>query len=131
LRTGSIGNRDAESLFSTLVEPKKSVLGKARSLLLSLGYVEDTGYDAINVESYVLYSLSNVPRFILKHKWEVTVLLILHDQSELTELFEKFPGFRDRQFEQNPEDGTRWAKLDPVAEMKQISDLTNFYATQK
>src|SRR5579863_6821780 len=70
LRTGSIGNRDAETLINTLVEPKKSLLSKLRLYLLSLGYQEEAGYDAINIESYVAYSILGQTRFILKHKWE-------------------------------------------------------------
>lgn len=127
LRTGSIGNRDAENLIGTLVEPKKSTLAKIRASLLSLGYVENADYDAINVESYVSYALSNIPRFILKHKWELVVILILHDQTELSELLERFPNFKERQFEQNQDDAARWVKLDPFSEMQLINELANFY----
>jgi hypothetical protein len=131
MRTGSVGNRDAETLIGTLVEPKRSVLGKLRGMLLSSGYSEETGYDAINVESYVSYSISKRPRFILKHKWELAVFVVLENRSEQMKLLEKFPIIKGRHFEENPDDGGLWIKLDPIGEEALVSDLVDFYSKAK
>ena len=131
LRTGSIGNRDAETLINTLVEPKRSILLKLRSALLSQGYSEEAGYDAINIESYVSFSISNVLRFILKHKWELAVILVIQNQKEQTALVNQFPAIKERQFEQNTDDGTLWLKFDPAAEEQLILNLAYFYAQKR
>jgi hypothetical protein len=128
LRTGSFGNRDAESLISTLVEPKRNVLMKLRTGFLSRGYFEEAGYDPINVESYVSYSISSVSRFVFKHKWELAVIMVLQDQKEQTELLAQFPPLKEREFEHNSEDGTLWLELDPTSETEMILALADFYA---
>ena len=131
MRTGSIGNRDAETLINTLVEPKRSTLMKLRSALLLRGYSEEAGYDAINIESYVSYSVSNVPRFTLKHKWELAVIFVLQNQKEHDDLSLRLPSIKERQFEQNAEDGTLWLKLDPASESQLILNLADFYARDR
>jgi hypothetical protein len=128
LRTGSIGNRDAESLINTLVEPKKSILGELRYRLVSLGYQEETGYDAINVESYVAYSRFGKLRFILKHKWEIGVYLVLHEENEKDRVGLKLATLKDRKIEKNENDETSWLKLNPETDAKLIIDLFEFFA---
>jgi hypothetical protein len=127
MRTGSIGNRDAETLINTLVEPKKSILTKLRHVLLTCGFVEEAGYDAINVESYVSYSISNTTRFIAKFKWELAVFLLLQNQEEQSNLMLNVAATKEKQVEQNSEDGTFWLKLDPTRDEELIIALANFY----
>ena len=71
LRTGSVGNRSAEDMVKTLVEPKKSVISRVREKLLSMGYNEEVEHDAINVEPVLIYSNSERTVF-LRHKWELS-----------------------------------------------------------
>ena len=128
MRTGSIGNRDAETLINTLVEPKKSALSSLRTQLLSLGYSEEAGYDAINIESHVLYSFSGDGRFLFKHKWELAVLVVLHSEEERVAVIGRFPEIENKQFEKNDEDGTIWVKIDPLAESALIVRMAESFA---
>lgn len=116
LRTGSIGNRDAESLINTLVEPKRSILSKLRNDLLGMGYSEEAGYDPINVESYVSFSIAGVTRFIFKHKWELGVLFVIANSEEKEKALKKYPELNSKKIELNDEDSTMWVTLDPGAE---------------
>jgi hypothetical protein len=116
LRTGSIGNRDAESLINTLVEPKKSILSKLRTDLLNIGYSEEAGYDPINVESYVSYSIAGITRFIFKHKWELAVLFIFANSEEKEKALKKYPGLNSKKVEINEEDATMWLSFEPSME---------------
>jgi hypothetical protein len=129
LRTGSIGNRDAESLINTLVEPKKSILSKLRDDLLSYGYSEEAGYDPINVESYVSYSISGVTRFIFKHKWELVVLFVIANPEEKEKVARMFPSVGSKKIEVNDVDGTTWLSLDPGSEGDIIRQIAKSLTT--
>jgi hypothetical protein len=131
MRTGSIGNRDAESIVNTLEEPKKKALTELRAVLLGRGFLEEIEYDAINVESYISYSIANRPKFIIKFKWEFATFLIIENQIEQRQLLLHFHSMEGRQFETNSDDGTIWVKLDPVADQQLIMDLVNFYCQPK
>jgi uncharacterized protein (UPF0297 family) len=131
MRTGSIGDRNAETMIKTLVEPKRSILTKLRQLLLDSGFVEEPGYDPINVESFVSYSASGTPRFILKFKWDLAAFVVLQSQRELDELMSSMPEMEKRQFEQNSDDGTLWLRLDASTEGNLLSALANFYGNRK
>jgi hypothetical protein len=126
LRTGSIGNRDAETLVNTLPEPKKSILQAIRRELLSLGYSEEAGYDAINIESYVAYSAKGENRFFLKHKWEVVVVAVLDSDSERQKVLNKIPSLQKKEFEPT-EDSTMALKLDPKEEKETIFELAKYF----
>ncbi|MGI0079505.1 MAG: hypothetical protein ACRECH_07765 [Nitrososphaerales archaeon] len=125
LRTGSIGNRDAETLINTLVEPKRSLLGDLRRELISLGFSEETGFDAINIESFVSYSFSGSTRFIFKHKWNLVVVLIIYSEAEKELIVRKFPKISNFAFARNEEDGTIWTELDPKTDRELILQLAN------
>lgn len=120
MRTGSIGNRDAESLINSLVEPKKTILSDLRKELLSMGFAEEAGYDPINVESFVSYSSLGVNRFIFKHKWSLVVTLILSGNVERESIVERLPEVAPKVFSKNEEDDTLWSVFDPKAERELI-----------
>lgn len=123
MRTGSIGNRDTETLIGTLVEPKRSVLLNLRRELLAQGYAEEAGYDPINIESFVSFSLAGVTRFIFKHKWELAVLFVFSSIEEKAKLFSKCPEIQRKRIETNDEDGTMWISLDPENERDLIKKI--------
>ena len=75
MRTGSVGNRSAEDMVKTLVEPKKTAISSIREKLLNAGYSEEVEYDAINIEPVLTYSISETNTLLVKHKWELTALL--------------------------------------------------------
>ena len=120
MRTGSIGNRDAESLINTLVEPKRTILGDLRKELLSMGFAEEAGYDPINVESFVSYSYLGVNRFILKHKWSLAVTLVLSGNVERESIVGRLPEIAPKVFTKNEEDNTLWSDFDPKVERELI-----------
>jgi hypothetical protein len=128
LRTGSIGNRDAETLLNTLPEPKKSILQPIRSELLSLGYSEEAGFDVINIESYICYSVKGKNRFYLKHKWELVVLAVLESLKEKQEILNTFPILEKKEFEQT-DDALFGAKLDPQNEQPMIFQLAEYFVS--
>jgi hypothetical protein len=126
MRTGSIGNRDAETLVNTLPEPKKSILQSIERELVSLGYTEEAGFDAINIESYLSYSLQGKTRFFLKHKWEVLALLVLYSESEKKFVVEKFPALSMKSFE--VEDVGYTMKFDPKEEKGDLVRVAEFFS---
>lgn len=120
MRTGSIGNRDAESLINSLVEPKKTILSDLRKDLLSMGFAEEAGYDPINVESFVSYSSLGVNRFTFKHKWSLVVTLILSGNVERESIVQRLPEVAPKVFSKNEEDETLWSDFDPKVERELI-----------
>jgi hypothetical protein len=130
MRTGSIGNRDAETLITTLVEEKRRMLSPIRDALLHLGYNEEAGYDAINIESFVAFSIQSMTRFILKHKWEVTVTAVLMGVEEEI-ILSDFPELVMKEKERNSEDGTEWMILYPASESDLIIKLATYFAGQQ
>lgn len=130
LRTGSIGNRDAETLVNTLPEPKKSILQSVRSVLLSLGYSEEAGFDAINIESYVGYSIKGTTRFFLKHKWEVVSVAVIESPAEKQEIEKKIPRISAKESEK-ADDGTIGIKFDPKSEKEVILELAQYFLNEK
>lgn len=75
MRTGAVGNRSAEEMVRTLVEPKKSAVSSIRQKLLAIGYSEEVEYDAVNIEPVLIYSLSVRNVLLVKHKWELCALI--------------------------------------------------------
>ena len=131
MRTGSIGSRDVETLINTLVEPKKSVLGSLRKRLLEIGFAEEAGYDAINVESYVAYSLAGETNFLFKHKWSLSVTLLLKNKDERTALAKEVSGIGTLEFSRNEDDGTIWTELDPQVQGDQILEIAQYFVSVK
>jgi hypothetical protein len=111
---------------NTLPEPKKSILQSIRSKLLSLGYSEEAGYDAINIESYVAYSSNNKVRFFLKHKWEVVVIGVLQSEQEKQQVLMKFPSVQSKEFEAG-DDNTFAIRFDPQNERELIFEVAEFF----
>ena len=131
MRTGSIGNRDAETLINTLVEPKKSTLGNLRKHLLEEGFGEEADYDAINIESYIAYSLSGQTRFIFKHKWNLSVTLLLKNGDEETMLKRKVPESASLEFSRNEDDGTIWSEMNPQLQTDLILKIVDYFVKTK
>ena len=111
MRTGSIGNRNAEEMIRTLVEPKKRVVSSIRTKLLAMNLVEDVEFDSINIEPVMIYSLRDERWVFVKHKWEVVALVRLDSEDErkpqLLSTIQDGKGLLER----NEIDGTLWAKF--------------------
>ena len=81
MRTGSVGNRSADDMVRTLVEPKKTVISKVREKLLSAGFLEEVEYDSINIEPVLIYSKAERKVVFLKHKWDLVAMIPLRSSS--------------------------------------------------
>jgi hypothetical protein len=77
MRTGSVGNRRAEEMVRTLVEPKKTVISGVRERLVKLGFLEEVEYDSINIEPVLIYSKDSKKIVFLKHKWDLVAMIPL------------------------------------------------------
>jgi hypothetical protein len=111
LRTGSVGNRTAEDMVRTLVEPKKKVISGVRENLLNLGFLEDVEYDAINIEPVLMYSKSEKKLVFLKHKWDLVAMIPLKSSLfpqglQVTEVQDDL-----LQFRYSDEEGNHWLKF--------------------
>jgi hypothetical protein len=104
MRTGSVGNRSAEDMVKTLVEPKKTIISVVRARLLELGYSEDVEYDSINIEPVLIYRKSNLSVF-LKHKWELAAMIPI----ENLDLGKLDPEISKMQVQD--EEGSNWIKF--------------------
>jgi hypothetical protein len=110
LRTGAVGNRTADDMVNTLVEPKKSVLSSIRKKLLASGFSEEVEYDSINIEPVLIYSKSDTKVLFLKHKWELTALIpIISDETK--EKIQSILRIDLSKYETNNEEGKSWLKL--------------------
>ena len=103
MRTGSVGNRNAEDMVNTLVEPKRIVISSVRTRLLSFGFSEEVEYDAINIEPVLIYNKAEQV-VLLKHKWEVVALVPLSTANA------NYESLKD--LESLDEDGNRWLRFD-------------------
>ena len=110
MRTGSVGNRSADDMIRTLVEPKKTVISSLRKKLLERGYVEEVEYDAINIEPVLIYSKSHVNVIFLRHKWETSAQIALQSISNRNELLGSDGGKLSR-FLITDEEGNQWLKF--------------------
>lgn len=111
MRTGSVGNRSAEDMIRTLVEPKKTILGELRQKLLSLGYNEEVEYDAINIEPVLIYSKSDRKALFVRHKWELVAQIPLQSQDDRKRVLESFHEMPLGNFETTDEQGNHWLKF--------------------
>jgi hypothetical protein len=108
MRTGSVGNRSAEDMVNTLVEPKKRVISQIRKRLLELGYTEDVEYDSINIEPVLIYRKSEHSVF-LKHKWELVGMIPINKSEDSLDLANFDPEISA--LEITDEEGNHWVKL--------------------
>jgi hypothetical protein len=92
MRTGSVGNRSADDMIRTLVEPKKSTIISARKKLLERGFTEEIEYDAINIEPVLIYSRSGDKVILLRHKWETIAQIPLLESSNEKEFLSQNQG---------------------------------------
>ena len=121
MRTGSVGNRSAEDMVRTLVEPKKSAISSLRNKLLAMGLSEDVEYDAINIEPVLIYSKSEERSVFLKHKWETIALIPIQTEKERSN-FSKYGG-AIKKFEFADEEGNLWLKFLLPMEEQNLIDL--------
>lgn len=109
MRTGSVGNRSAEDMIKTLVEPKKSAISSIRQKLLAAGFSEEVEYDAINIEPVLIYSTSEKNTLFVKHKWELAALIPLKSEIEKEHFLSSDLNLAKYQFVDD--DGNGWLKF--------------------
>ena len=121
LRTGSAGNRSADDMIGTLVEPKKSAILSIRKRLLERGYLEEVEYDAINVEPVLIYSKSDIKAIFLRHKWETSGQIPFH---LVQDRFSNSEESVENRFLFTDEEGNRWLKFNlPEQEERALETL--------
>lgn len=109
MRTGSVGNRSAEDMVKTLVEPKKTAVSSIREKLLSAGYSEEVEYDSINIEPVLIYSVSETNRLFVKHKWDLTALLPVRSDAMKQQVLSFDPNLAKYEFVDD--DNNSWLKF--------------------
>jgi len=118
-----VGNRSAEDMIRTMVEPKKSVISSARKKLLDRGYAEEVEYDAINIEPVLIYSKSDAKVMFLRHKWETSAQIALQSIPDQNELLGSEQG-KLGSFLVTDEEGNKWLKFKlPEYEQKAFETL--------
>ncbi|HZW55150.1 MAG TPA: hypothetical protein VFF30_02580 [Nitrososphaerales archaeon] len=110
MRTGSFGNRNADEMIKTLLEPKRGAISSIRSKLLAMNLAEDVEFDSINIEPVLIYSSQDTRRVFVKHKWETVALVRLVTEKEADEFLAENQDPK-RSVERNELDGTMWAKF--------------------
>jgi hypothetical protein len=131
MRTGSIGNRDSETLINTLPEPKRSIISKLRNVLLNLSFEEAADYDAINVESYLSYSSKGQARIMLKHKWKLSAIILLQNNQEKVELTQALPETAHIEFGKSEDGSGIFSELDPDSDSELIFKIANYFSGKK
>lgn len=111
MRTGSVGNRSAEDMVKTLVEPKRSVISSLRNKLLSKGFLEDVEYDAINIEPVLIYSKSGSSVLFVKHKWALVALIPLESDLDRARILSSASELHTEKYETTDEEGIHWLKF--------------------
>ncbi|MGH2639021.1 MAG: hypothetical protein ACRDF4_07050 [Rhabdochlamydiaceae bacterium] len=111
MRTGSIGNRTADDMINTLVEPKKKVVSSLRNKLLARGYSEEVEYDAINIEPVLIYTNSQGRVIFLRHKWNSIALIPIQSEED-RKIISLSSEKNFMKFETTDEGGNRWLKFD-------------------
>lgn len=112
MRTGSVGNRSADDMVKTLVEPKKTIISSIRNRLIAEGYSEDVEYDAINIEPVLYYIRSEKRALLVKHKWALVALIPIQSDEDKSVIFSKTKEFEPAEFEMRDEEGNQWLKFD-------------------
>jgi len=89
LRTGSVGNRNAEDMVKTLVKEKKVIITSVRDALLHRGYLEDVEYDSINIEPVLIFSKAEKNVVLVRHKWETNATIPFQDSETLEKIVDQ------------------------------------------
>ena len=110
-RTGSVGNRSADDMVSTLVEPKKTVISSIRGKLIAEGYSEEVEYDAINIEPVLIYSKHQKHSLFVKHKWSLIALVPIQSKEERVQIFSSTSEIDLAKYETTDEEGNQWLKF--------------------
>ncbi len=110
-RTGSVGNRSADDMVKTLVEPKKTVISSIRGKLIAEGYSEEVEYDAINIEPVLIYSKSEKRSLFVKHKWALIALIPIQSTEDQVHIFSRASEIDPAKYETTDEEGNRWLKF--------------------
>ncbi|HVB11794.1 MAG TPA: hypothetical protein VNE86_01575 [Nitrososphaerales archaeon] len=108
MRTGSVGNRSADDMVKTLVEPKKSVISSIRSELITQGYSEEVEYDAINIEPVLIYSKSDKQVLFVKHKWALSAMIPVQSKEDRERIFSNAKDLDPAKYEIVDEEGKHW-----------------------
>ena len=112
MRTGAVGNRSADDMVNTLVEPKKSVISSIRSELITQGYAEEVEYDAINIEPVLIYSKSDKRELFVKHKWALSAMIPVQSKEDRERIFSNAKDLDPAKYEIVDEEGNYWLKFD-------------------
>ena len=112
MRTGAVGNRSADDMVNTLVEPKKSVISSIRSELITQGYAEEVEYDAINIEPVLIYSKSDKRELFVKHKWALSAMIPVQSKEDRECIFSNAKDLDPAKYEIVDEEGNCWLKFD-------------------
>jgi hypothetical protein len=112
MRTGSVGNRSADDMVKTLVEPKKTVISSIRSKLIAEGYLEEVEYDAINIEPVLIYSKSEKRTLFVKHKWALTALIPIQSDEDRIRIFSRIEEIGPSRYETTDEEGNLWLEFE-------------------
>ncbi|HYB03943.1 MAG TPA: hypothetical protein VED17_05755 [Nitrososphaerales archaeon] len=89
MRTGSVGNRNAEDMVKTLVKEKKVIITSVRDALLHRGYLEDVEYDSINIEPVLIFSKAEKNVVLVRHKWETNATIPFQDSETLEKIVDQ------------------------------------------
>ncbi len=121
LRTGSVGGRNVEDLIKTIAVDKRKTITEIREHLLSIGYSEDVEYDPINVEPIITYSKYGKQRILLKHKWALRSVIIIHSELDKSNILASSPklGEENRVLEDG-ETHIISLDLDPTSEKEEL-----------
>lgn len=110
LRTGAVGNRSAEDMVRTLVEPKKSAISSIRLKLLAAGYSEEVEYDSVNIEPVLIYSTSDKNVLFVRHKWELAALIPREPEIEKKLIAVSSEALPDHEYVDD--ESNRWLKFE-------------------
>ncbi len=127
MRTGSIGDRNVDDLIRTIAIDKRTVISDVRRVLLSIGYSEAVDYDPINVESIILFSKDGKQRFLLKHKWTLKSILVIHNEEEKKKIFELFPKLPENRIERDDSENLTWLDLDLDSERELLYSIAKSF----
>jgi hypothetical protein len=120
VRTGSVGNRSADDMVKTLVEPKKIVITSIRTKLIAEGFSEEVEYDAINIEPVLIYSKSEKRVLFLRHKWELTALIPIQSKEDRARIFSNAEEIDPAKYETTDEEGNRWLRFQLPSEEETV-----------
>ncbi len=112
MRTGSVGNRSADDMVKTLVEPKKTIISSIRNRLLADGFSEEVEYDAINIEPVLIYLKSEKQQVFVRHKWELAALVPIPSDKDRESIFSNIRELDPQRYEYIDEEENKWLKFE-------------------